>query len=326
MRAAAKVAGIGVFNSGLRAEHPVTAAARKAARPIASGVSADDVKLVASFQDDNNCTNKIEQSVQRPFWDMDDWEFAGAEDELFLAPVEPMPRHLFGGAPSLEEAKAATSELKDALEKAYLSPSTDNGLADSFTSNKESVEESDSFLSDSENIETKPIITSEAAVTYLAPKHAMQAFRFLNESPAAQTVVASIASDPNVWFAVLQNKELLDYIESQKKSTVALEDIDASVNGSVADAESPNSSDESHKGSEFGGGIMDYLEHIRVQVVDMMNSLSDTLLNFFGGPMGGESSANADGGGKATFVDKALGASFMGLAVMVIMVVVLKRG
>uniref|UniRef100_A0A2P2K2S6 Uncharacterized protein LOC105142358 isoform X3 n=1 Tax=Rhizophora mucronata TaxID=61149 RepID=A0A2P2K2S6_RHIMU len=48
----------------------------------------------------------VATSVQRP-----SAEFAGVEEERMV------PRLVFGGAPSLQEAKDATNELKDALDK-----------------------------------------------------------------------------------------------------------------------------------------------------------------------------------------------------------------
>ncbi|KAJ6886345.1 hypothetical protein NC651_026897 [Populus alba x Populus x berolinensis] len=43
----------------------------------------------------------------------------------------------------------------------------------------------------------------------------MQAFSLLNESPKIQTVVAALASDPNVWNAVWENKALQELLQSQ---------------------------------------------------------------------------------------------------------------
>ncbi|CAK9142779.1 unnamed protein product, partial [Ilex paraguariensis] len=163
------------------------------------------------------------------------------------------------------------------------------------------------------------------------------------------TVVASIASDQNVWNAVLQNKALLEFIQSHKT------DIDPGVKGSVAEADfqneqspksfddpgvkesvaeenfqneqSPQSFDESSdlKESASGNGFMDYLQSIRLTVVDMMSNLSDYFQSFFGGSAGEKPSPNDDGSARTTCVDAAIGASVMGLVVMVIMVVVLKR-
>ncbi|PHT67867.1 hypothetical protein T459_27354 [Capsicum annuum] len=63
--------------------------------------------------------------------------------------------------------------------------------------------------------------------------------------------------------------------------------------------------------------------YITQTVVDMMNSLSDFFNNLFGG---NKVFFNADGNTKLGTVEMTLGASFMGLAVMVRMVIVSKRG
>ncbi|KAA8526905.1 hypothetical protein F0562_008866 [Nyssa sinensis] len=332
MRAAAKVAGIGVVNGGLRgvpavspAEHTFSAAARTATRPVSAiASSSDDVKsnvLIASQND------KIDASMKRPSWEIDDWEFAGGEDDLLMEYGEPMPRLVFGSVPTLQEAKEATSELKDAIVKVYLSSPKSLGGGGSFIAGQESGL---SLLPNLEHLETKACVTSE---TPKVPKNALQAFKFLNESPAAQTVVASIASDPNVWNAVLQNDTLVEFLQSHK-STAHFKDMDSVAKESVADVEFQNQqapkcfdkSSNSGQAGDFGNGFMGFVQNIKLTVVHMMSSLSDYFQNLFGGPDAEKVSTDTDGSARKTVVDKALGASFMGLAVMVIMVVVLKRG
>lgn len=118
MRAAAKVAGFGVVNTGLRGgvvpESPISAAARAAARPvgvISAKSSSDGLKASVAIDDGP-------PSVERTGWvEIDDWDFAGSEEEIFAPAGDPPLRLVFGGAPTVEEAKEATTELKDALEK-----------------------------------------------------------------------------------------------------------------------------------------------------------------------------------------------------------------
>lgn len=112
IRAAAKVAGITAATSGLRglaAEHyPVSSATRRTASARTAASVAEEVKLVAS---------NSEGGVQRPYLEMDDWVLAGEEEEMVIRAAEAMPRVVFGGVPTLQEAKEATSELTLALEK-----------------------------------------------------------------------------------------------------------------------------------------------------------------------------------------------------------------
>lgn len=82
------------------------------------------------------------------------------------------------------------------------------------------------------------------------------------------------------------------------------------------------SDDETFDEKEPKNGFNDFFKDIKSRVEDMMNSLSSFFQNLFAGPAAASASASADGSAK---VDKTIGASIMGLAVMVIMVVVLKR-
>lgn len=122
--AAAKVAGITVANSGFRGivpEHPVSSAARKAVRPVSvSGISSASDHLKSSAVSASQSSAVDEASMQRSCWELDDWEFAGGKEEEMVAAGEPLPRLVFGGAPSLQEAKEATFDLKDALHKYVL--------------------------------------------------------------------------------------------------------------------------------------------------------------------------------------------------------------
>lgn len=116
-RAAAKVAGVTVANSGFRsvtAEHPVFTAARNVVRPVSVSAitsSSEDVKSGVVHG------SSIDVSPVQKMSEFDDWEMAGGEEDMMVKSGEPLPRVVFGGAPSLQEATEATSDLKDALEK-----------------------------------------------------------------------------------------------------------------------------------------------------------------------------------------------------------------
>lgn len=100
------------------------------------------------------------------------------------------------------------------------------------------------------------------------------------------------------------------------------------VDDGFQDEHIPKDFDKSSNYEESGTGswFTDSVKNIRVAVVEMMSSLSGYFQNIFGSPVGGKVPKEADGSDKITLVDTNLGASFMGLAIMVIMVVVLKRG
>lgn len=113
MRAAANIAGIGgVVQSGLRGSQsvsPVEQAVRKASFPASVATA-----LSSSV---NASTDEVSPFKKSSSLDLEDWEFAGGEDELAMSAGEPMPRVVFAGVPTFEEAKEATSELKEALDK-----------------------------------------------------------------------------------------------------------------------------------------------------------------------------------------------------------------
>lgn len=112
IRAAAKATGIGLINSssrsGVVSEAPIFAATRAVSRPITA--------ISVNSSSDNVAIDP--QSPERLcFGAIDDWEFAGSDGEI-ISPTG-APKTVFGSPPTIEEAKTATGELKDALEKYY---------------------------------------------------------------------------------------------------------------------------------------------------------------------------------------------------------------
>ncbi|XP_042039385.1 uncharacterized protein LOC121785097 isoform X2 [Salvia splendens] len=288
MRAAAKMAGITAASGGMlsiTAEHYSATRKSASARPLAP--ASEEMKLVA-----NN-------SEARPCLELDDWVFPDAQE----AGGHRMPRVVFSGAPTLNEAEEATSELSAALEKIYLSTPNSVGNDDS---------------------ETKACITSQHAVAPSVPAPAIMAFKFLHENSMAKNVVASIACDQNVWKAVLQNEDLQQFLQSHTLYwTEPVADYDVvdqnSSMGSDAnyDAKSSTGSSE-HSEYEFAGGFMDIIEKVKSSVTDMVSNLSGYLQNLFGVKGG------ADGATRIN-ADAVMQTSFMGLAVMAILVILLKR-
>ncbi|CAK9139765.1 unnamed protein product [Ilex paraguariensis] len=88
------------------------------------------------------------------------------------------------------------------------------------------------------------------------------------------------------------------------------------------------SSDESSdcEESDSESGDIDFLQSLRLTVVDMMSSLQGYLQTFFGGSVVKNGSTNADGSEETILVDDHLTASLMGLAVMVMVVIAMRRG
>ncbi|CAL1352727.1 unnamed protein product [Linum trigynum] len=301
MRTVAKVAGVGVVNSGFRsavsaglppAEHSV----RSASRPVSAAISS------------SSSTSSGVAAVQRPVLELDEWEMAGGEEEelMLLDSLEPRPRLVFGGPPTSQEAEEATVELKDALEK-ISSPKYEGFAAFS--------DHLGVPLLTSSELETKNRLSCERKA---APEYAINALKLLNQSPAAQSVVVSIASDPNVWDAVMRNDALTEYLQSHK---IITSPVNEASTESVTDSSSEGTEPVAFQESQTG--LMDYLDDIKVKVVDMFGTVSSFLQNMFGVPpaVGGSDEGDA----KSTFMENAVGASFLGLAVMAIMMVVLRR-
>ncbi|KAL8510489.1 hypothetical protein ACS0TY_017341 [Phlomoides rotata] len=216
IRSAAKVAGMAAATGGLRSFTPEHLTFSSSARMPSSG------RPVAS--------NLESGGVQMPCVELDDWVLPFKE-EVGIEASDPMPRLVFGGPPTLQEAKEATSELSIALENiyelqflcrpyvtaerlalAFLSPSKSIGYGSSSVSDQGSS----LSLSSVEDIETKACVTTEIVGAPSLPAPAIRAFKLLNESSMAKDVVASIASDMNVWTAVLQNKDLQNFLESER--------------------------------------------------------------------------------------------------------------
>ncbi|KAJ9182769.1 hypothetical protein P3X46_006725 [Hevea brasiliensis] len=309
IRAASKVAGIGVVNSGLRGVSAVPSSVaeqsvRNASRPVSA--------ILSSSQTGTSDGMEI-AGVQRSAWELHDWEFAGGEEEQLLESSDPVPRVVFGPAPSLQEAKSATSELKDALEKVYTSSSPCTGSGGSFGGGQLSGL---TLRANSDYLENKSCITCEPRATS-APKNAIKAFALLNESPEAQSIVASIAADPSVWDAVMNNEALQEFLQSQKTNDES--------QGLGFPREFAELSDDASEAGKFENGPKDIFENIKHTVFEMVNNVSSFVQHIFGFSSDNVSTA-AEGNSRSLFFDKTLGASFMALTVMVIMVVVLKRG
>ncbi|KAJ0045749.1 hypothetical protein Pint_04347 [Pistacia integerrima] len=346
--AAGKVAGVGVFSGGIRGglssatatAPPASQSLRNASRPVGGILSSGKVSAGGDVAE-----------AQKALWELDDWGFAGGENDFLVAPEpkssEPIARVIFGGAPSLEEAKEATSELKEALKKVY------------FSSENSSVSEYDGVLpvaavsgqplvANSESLETKSCISCDPK-SVTGPKHAIQAFEFLRENASAQTVVASIAADSNVWNAVMQNEDLIQFIQSQKNNNMFQ---DQGSPGEIEELSDLSKEEDtlSHSGDSGGqsrfkpmaalwkikdrvvelgrttkDSVVELGRTTGDRVVEMVSNVGNYLQNIFGTPAADKTYAEADGkpaeaDAKANYFEKAIG-----LAIMAIMVIVLKR-
>ncbi|KAF4394613.1 hypothetical protein F8388_020438 [Cannabis sativa] len=304
MRAASKVAGVGVSvinQGGLRGTTvvpPVEQSVRNSSIPVSA--------ILTSSSQTAKATAADMVGIQRPAWEMNDWEFAGGEDDMVMAVGEPLPRVVFHAVPSFQEAKEATVELKDALDKVYLSSPKSSGSEE--LAARDQV--SGLSLFSNPELETKSCLVVDTVRGPTVPNHALKAFKLLSTSTEAQNVVASIACDPNVWNAVLQNPVLKDFMESNQ----SIADFQEPVFGESCEVSSPGSQE-----AKDGNWFLDALKNVKLSVTEMVSSLSGYFQSIFG------PSSDAKGDAKATFVDMSLGASFMGLATLAVMVIMLRR-
>ncbi|KAK7262679.1 hypothetical protein RJT34_30254 [Clitoria ternatea] len=310
MRTAAKIATIGVGKSSLRGS-PGSLPTDKSVRNTSRHVS---VAGVSSSQG----AKAAEVAPLHAAAPWDDWEFAddGEVD---------MPRVLFGSVPSFDEAKEATSELKEAIDKIYLSP---NSSQSDWASPHGQV----SVLPPFHEPVNKSCVLE--AIYPSVPNHAIQAFQLLSTSSEAQSVVASIACDPNVWKAVMENPAVNNFFQSQQtvadfeeKKTTERVEICSDCASEVG--ETPEKMEALHE-CHRGIGSFDFmcaLQKLKLTVTELVSRVSGFLQNIFPIADTVREKFSASGNPKGNFMESKtfLGGTFMGLAVLVIMVILSKR-
>lgn len=285
MTTAAKVAGIGVGKAGFRGGFGFPAAVAPPANDQFVVRNAVGTKPVSASISTVVQTSAEEDAMNmhKPVWD--DWEFAEEEPTI--------PRVVFSKPPSLQEAKEATEDLKEAINLVYIEGSNEGG----------SVSKMLSSFQASEN----------RAVESAVPQVALQAFAFLSENAAAQSVVASIASDPKVWDAVMENKDLMKFLETN--NTVGSSQVETDNDEKSEDSSTTESEDSEAKPIE----LLEILRDMKLKALRLMENVS----SYFGGLFRSESFTEDGKEKKQTLYNDPR--SLFGLAVCVIFMVVLKR-
>ena len=95
-----------------------------------------------------------------------------------------------------------------------------------------------------------------------------------------------------------------------------------------SDVQSPQPFEESSAESQPGNSdswFNNITQDMKVKVLKMVSNASKYFQNLFGLPSAESTSSDANGNTSSTFMDNSIEATFMRLAVMVVMVVVLKR-
>ncbi|XP_064998642.1 uncharacterized protein LOC135633273 [Musa acuminata AAA Group] len=268
-----------------------------AAAPAAEGGPSISVST-----SDNGLQDAVPVSaVQRPPLETHDREtkdenfdgWAEYEQGITLDPVQPASRLVFGSIPTLEEAKEATSDLIDAFDKVY--PPSHNVPA---------IE----VAHRSAHHEASSIIPS-------MPRHVVETFSLLQRSPEVQTVVASIASDENVWNSVMKNEKVMEFYKTHL--SVVHPEPNVTTEVPVAENDHGSSCAKANKSPAFS----DFLHNVKNKVVEIACNISSLLQEHFGNSSGTSSPKTTDG----PFAQFPMGASLMTLAITVIMVVLFKR-
>ncbi|KAM0833240.1 hypothetical protein ACQ4PT_064384 [Festuca glaucescens] len=283
LRAAAKAAMIGGYRSAASFRRAVLPAATADTRPVSTTIGA-----------------------------VDDWYIPD--------------RDVFGPVPTHEEAMAATVDLREAFEIAKIDSHvshldiskthvTHNDLDDSTKVAQEMFQDRvHSEISKHEDEYDNLSVTSGSS------GRVIEAFTMLQANPEAQDVVASLASDKNVWEAVMKNEKLVQFYKNcesdQSESSCATDE--------VSDAESSLSSNDLSLGT--GDAFKEYVQKMRAFVSEMVTNLSSIMQDLIATSDEGQSKGRLRTlimNTKKDFANER--SSFVLLAIATIFVVLLKR-
>ncbi|KAL6843087.1 hypothetical protein ACP4OV_026800 [Aristida adscensionis] len=243
-------------------------------------------------------------------WEVDDWEFADWRDHdaaavaVAVAEETPVgkPRLVFA-PPSREEAEEATMELTDAIERAYFNEAPVGVV-------KEQDKELNKLAAD--------------AIIPSMPGHVLQAFTLLKSSPEAQSVVASLASDRNVWEAVLKNDKVMEFCKTQPNLVQTFTEDTATVE-SPEKFEDASAENTSHEELLTGTPFSDFVDNAKKTVMELVDNITHFFQDMFRSPIVDKDGAGPSAGKGPSIAEMAAGGSFMALTIAVILVVLFKR-
>ncbi|XP_062190912.1 uncharacterized protein LOC133894766 [Phragmites australis] len=294
--AAAKAGkGGGHFRRGAPAFATAPAAAAAEAAPLVSASNGEAPPTAAQWASS---------------WEVDDWEFADWRDDAAAVAVTEAevtaagkPRLVFA-PPSREEAEEATAELRDAIERVYFNEVP-----------VEIVKEQDKELNK---------LAADAIIPSM-PGHVVQAFTFLKSSPEAQSVVASLASDINVWDAVLKNEKVMEFYKTHQPTPVQTFPEDSATVESLEKFEDASPETVSHGELPAGSPFADFVDNAKKTVMELVDNITHFFQDMFRNPAEDQAGAGSSAEKGPTFAEMAAGGSFMALAIGVILVVLFKR-
>ncbi|CAM0871690.1 unnamed protein product [Alopecurus aequalis] len=242
----------------------------------------------------------------------------GAVDDWYIP-----DRDVFGPVPTHDEAMAATVDLREAFEIAkidshvsHLDISKTHVTHNELNGPTKVAQETFQDRARSEtpkhedNYENLPVTSSSSG-------RVIEAFTMLQANPEAQEVVASLASDKNVWDAVMKNEKVVQFYKNyQSESSCATEE--------ASDAESSYSSTDLSHGTQ--DAFKEYVDKMRAFVSEMMTNLSSIMQDLIATSDEGQSKGRLRTLIMNTKKDIANDrSSFVLLAIATIFVVLLKR-
>ncbi|PUZ42329.1 hypothetical protein GQ55_9G574600 [Panicum hallii var. hallii] len=206
-----------------------------------------------------------------------------------------IPDHeVFGPVPTHEEAMAATLDLKDAFEiaqvesqtahidtpKTHLSPTDQDNhakIAQQIAIPELVHSETPQVVVHSETSEKEDNYENLLAAAG-TPGCVVQAFTLLQESPEAQDVVAALASDKNVWDAVMKNEKVMKFYKTYESKLSECSSAASSVSGDeVVDGDAASVQNSNGLHPSAGESLKDYLEKMKALVSEMMSNLSNMM-------------------------------------------------
>ncbi|CAL4974745.1 unnamed protein product [Urochloa decumbens] len=245
IRAAAKAAMVGGYRSA--------AYMRRAAVPSSHSSSS------SSAADSRKASTIAVESV-------DDWVITDHE--------------VFGPVPTHEEAMAATLDLSDAFE---ITPKTHLTDQDNHAKVVQQIALPEIVDSEAPQVVVHSEISKEDNYENLLaatgnPGRVVQAFTLLHANPEAQDVVASLASDMNVWDAVMKNEKVMKFYKTYESKLSECSSSASSVSGDeVEDGDADSVQNSTDFRPTTGESLKDYLEKMKALVSEMMSNLSNMM-------------------------------------------------
>lgn len=295
---AAAAAASGRFRSVAPAFATAAPAAESSAAPLVSAAGEVPAMAAAGPQWASSSSS----------WEVDDWEFADWRDVAVSEAEETAvgrPRLVFA-PPSQEEAQEATTELREAIDRVYFNETP-----------IEIVKEQDKELNK----------LGVDAIIPAMPGHVVQAFTLLKSSSEAQSVVASLASDKNVWDAVLKNERVMEFYKNHQQTLVHTFPEDSGTVESPEKFEGASQEYASRGELPTTSPLSDFVDNAKKTVMEIVDNITHFFQDVFRNPAeaGDRPSSSTGKGSPPSFAEMAAGGSFMALAIAVILVVLFKR-